>query len=1355
MPNKLQPGKEVVPGYVLVRRLGAGGSGEVWVARASGGVEVAIKILTDLALIASDRELDALRVVREAKHPNLCPMFGVWFFDADDNLLSSQETELILGANTDLTETVAIGATKTRDVTGGCDPLDEGTLVLPDDTTKPAQMVVAMGLGEQTLMDRLVQVQAEKEQVNDDTLAIDPDASSCDNQVGIDADELMRYMSSAASAIDELNVRHNIYHCDIKPQNILLVGGQAQVCDFGLARKVEDSRKTTIAFGTPAYGAPEMLFERTYSKTIDQYSLAVTYYELRTGKLPYSSVTQSALLRAKATGEVDLSRVSPAERDVLARATDLDPEKRYKNCMTMVAALDEAIKNPNVEAATPTKAKLGLAAPVAAVSVIALLMALGFLVPWRTLIGDALTASSSMIGPQPGGEPVAEVASLGAGESSRGMVDPTVPTARSETAESELPDPEVADPEAADPETVDPETAQIQTSKPEPTEPDLNQRLVAAMDADAPNPERLGNVLAIVRSSDAAPGTLAPTTLQLLVEAIEQETAGKSDSTDLSLLQNIVQLCAVLIPIAETPDTSDPSSVARLALSKLIAASKVAGDGGGKLTDSDIDSVRLYFNDQNEFAHSPVAYRAAMAVASTWPTKLKSSNWNRALAAADVARAQQLAGEANESDPALADLNQAYLIALLSSRSNSKDLDSLNMETVRTAGMLEEHAAYGSLARSAISLADPTATTRKTKPLEGSDALLETIPEQLQAAFLLGAGWNFWNHNRNKDAVEQWEQAVELPTADLAASSDRHAAAQHLLDWLLVKASVSDGDVSKLRYADKSAAVAPLLAITRKLAKGNATLLQRVDTEQFVLSVAAGDFKQAQSRWSQLELDLNDTANLSRQQGRALFELSMNHATTWKGKLDPQWANRLLVACNAQVDPDLFDSIDSRPANASAARDDLFRRCFKPTMDRLRDQIRVSKQAEAGQTEPAGIDQQSLATFCDRFVSLLTESDRRPDYGAVSPCMKDIQFAASIAGNSSNEPIRRSELYFHAANAYSRDAREEVDNRRHSELIAQLREYRDLSKKYGSSGYTDCLDGLISLEVAFRETDPKTSFDLDSDAVAKFTNAIHSKASNKQSVLSFAHSGRALALQRGAILLSAERRDRQLSESLEDARTALKASQDSPYDREYALENLARICCAISQISETLETKERLSLIAEATHAVEGAIAIRKNKSLDDTPLSLTKLFVLWIDTLVSKDSSYANASIQRAKKWMKETEQAGKQAKSSRWMCNWYFYAAMILEQAEETDLALNYLITARQICSRDLEKSDRLTHLVTLAHINIKSYRTHVGSRREKLQLINELTQDLNSMVDPPPPIASVRDEYLGVLEQRKSAL
>jgi serine/threonine protein kinase len=69
--------------------------------------------------------------------------------------------------------------------------------------------------------------------------------------------------------------------------NLLLQGGAAKVADFGLAKALKGMVQDMSFSMTPAYAPPE-LFGGSTAPTSDQYSLGVTYYELRTGRRPFA-----------------------------------------------------------------------------------------------------------------------------------------------------------------------------------------------------------------------------------------------------------------------------------------------------------------------------------------------------------------------------------------------------------------------------------------------------------------------------------------------------------------------------------------------------------------------------------------------------------------------------------------------------------------------------------------------------------------------------------------------------------------------------------------------------------------------------------------------------------------------------------------------------------------------------------------------------------------------------------------------------------------------------------------------------------------------------------------------------------
>ncbi|MBI4862769.1 MAG: serine/threonine protein kinase [Candidatus Riflebacteria bacterium] len=81
--------------------------------------------------------------------------------------------------------------------------------------------------------------------------------------------------------------REGILHRDVKPSNVLVTpDGVVKVLDFGLARRVDDSRLTAdgCVAGTILYLAPEMVFGMPASPATDTWALGCLLYRLLTGR---------------------------------------------------------------------------------------------------------------------------------------------------------------------------------------------------------------------------------------------------------------------------------------------------------------------------------------------------------------------------------------------------------------------------------------------------------------------------------------------------------------------------------------------------------------------------------------------------------------------------------------------------------------------------------------------------------------------------------------------------------------------------------------------------------------------------------------------------------------------------------------------------------------------------------------------------------------------------------------------------------------------------------------------------------------------------------------------------------------
>jgi serine/threonine-protein kinase len=145
-----------------------------------------------------------------------------------------------------------------------------------------------------------------------------------------------RVVSIVARASDALGYAHkqNVVHRDIKPANMMYHADTdtLKLTDFGIARLTDSSKtKTGMVLGTPSYMSPEQLAGKKIEGRSDLFSLAVSLYQMLSGKLPFEGESMAQLM---------FKIANEAPTDILSVNPNLPP--------ALVAFLDKALsKNPD------------------------------------------------------------------------------------------------------------------------------------------------------------------------------------------------------------------------------------------------------------------------------------------------------------------------------------------------------------------------------------------------------------------------------------------------------------------------------------------------------------------------------------------------------------------------------------------------------------------------------------------------------------------------------------------------------------------------------------------------------------------------------------------------------------------------------------------------------------------------------------------------------------------------------------------------------------------------------------------------------------------------------------------------
>lgn len=136
-----------------------------------------------------------------------------------------------------------------------------------------------------------------------------------------------------------------VIHRDLKPSNLAVTADcRLKILDFGLARfseSVDPNLTQTFvdpnaAAGTLPYMAPELLQGQPADERSDVYAAGAVLYEMTTGQRLFPDKHGARLLDAILHRSVrpprDLnSRVSPELQDIIQKALDKDPDRRYQS----------------------------------------------------------------------------------------------------------------------------------------------------------------------------------------------------------------------------------------------------------------------------------------------------------------------------------------------------------------------------------------------------------------------------------------------------------------------------------------------------------------------------------------------------------------------------------------------------------------------------------------------------------------------------------------------------------------------------------------------------------------------------------------------------------------------------------------------------------------------------------------------------------------------------------------------------------------------------------------------------------------------------------------------------------------
>jgi serine/threonine-protein kinase len=143
---------------------------------------------------------------------------------------------------------------------------------------------------------------------------------------------------------------HGVVHRDLKPENVMVDDlDNVKLIDFGIA-SIEGAKRLTYTgytpiLGTPEYISPEQVKGKRGDARSDIYSLGIMFYEMLSGKTPFSGPSPLAIMNDRLINHplpprVAEPSITPQLQEVLYRAIEREPKNRYPSASSFARDLE-------------------------------------------------------------------------------------------------------------------------------------------------------------------------------------------------------------------------------------------------------------------------------------------------------------------------------------------------------------------------------------------------------------------------------------------------------------------------------------------------------------------------------------------------------------------------------------------------------------------------------------------------------------------------------------------------------------------------------------------------------------------------------------------------------------------------------------------------------------------------------------------------------------------------------------------------------------------------------------------------------------------------------------------------------